>query len=146
VIGMVASDHSPCAPALKGLEAGAFDAAWGGVAGLQLALAVTWTEASRRGFGLLDLVRWLCEEPARLAGLSRRKGGLHAGADADLCIFEPEEQFTVTPERILHRHKLTPYLGAKLQGAVKTTFVRGLRAYDRDRGFADAPHGQEVAR
>jgi len=146
VIGMIASDHSPCAPALKGLEAGAFDAAWGGVAGLQLALPVTWTEASRRGFGLLDLVRWLCEEPARLAGLSRRKGGLHAGADADLCIFEPEEQFTVTPELILHRHKLTPYLGASLRGAVRTTFVRGLRAYDRDRGFADAPRGQEVAR
>ncbi len=144
-LAMVASDHSPCTPALKRLESGAFDAAWGGVAGLQLALAVTWAEASRRGFALTDLVRWMCEEPARLAGLAR-KGHLRAGADADLCIFEPEEAFTVTAELILHRHKVTPYLGARLEGAVRTTFVRGVRAWDRQRGFAPVPGGREVAR
>jgi allantoinase len=146
VLSMVASDHSPCSPALKRLEAGAFDAAWGGVAGLQLALPVLWTEASRRGFTLVDLARWTCEEPARLAGLSARKGSLRAGADADLCIFEPEEAFTVTAERILHRHKLTPYLGARLNGVVRATFVRGVRVWDRERGFAARPSGREVSR
>src|SRR5213079_2628606 len=37
-LGLVASDHSPCAPALKQLEQGDFQAAWGGISGLQLAL------------------------------------------------------------------------------------------------------------
>ena len=48
-IGLVVSDHSPCPPALKRREQGDFIAAWGGIASLQLALPVVWTEARRRG-------------------------------------------------------------------------------------------------
>jgi allantoinase len=49
VLELVASDHSPCAPALKQQELGDFQAAWGGISGLQLALSVVWTEARARG-------------------------------------------------------------------------------------------------
>src|SRR5262249_12190437 len=66
VLDVVASDHSPCTPELK---RGDFGQAWGGIAGLQLALAATWTEARRRGFGVEALARWMCAAPARLAGL-----------------------------------------------------------------------------
>ncbi|HWU86125.1 MAG TPA: allantoinase AllB, partial [Kofleriaceae bacterium] len=60
VLDMVASDHSPCSPGLKAIEAGDFVAAWGGVAGLQLALPVVWTEAAARGHTLADVARWMC--------------------------------------------------------------------------------------
>ena len=73
-------DHSPCTPELKALEAGDFVAAWGGIAGLQLALPVVWTEARARGHSLVDVVRWMCAAPARLAGLAGRKGAIAAGA------------------------------------------------------------------
>ncbi|HLL22607.1 MAG TPA: allantoinase AllB, partial [Kofleriaceae bacterium] len=102
VLDMVASDHSPCSPALKALEVGDFVGAWGGVAGLQLALPVIWTEASARGHELADLVRWMCEAPAALAGLTGKKGSLVVGADADLIVFDDTASFTVSPELIEH--------------------------------------------
>jgi allantoinase len=131
---MVVSDHSPCAPALKQLERGDFAGAWGGIAGLQLALPVVWTEACRRGLGLADLVRWMSEGPARLAGLDGRKGRIAAGHDADLVVWRPEARFRVDPARIRHRHRVTPYAGEELAGVVDETFVRGEPAGDEPRG------------
>jgi allantoinase len=59
---------------------------------------VVWTEARRRGFSLGDVVSWMAERPARLAGL-RRKGQIAPGYDADCCVFAPDEAFTVDPAR-----------------------------------------------
>ncbi len=39
----------------------------------------------------------------------------------------------VEPEQLHQRHKLTPYAGRTLFGAVVTTFVRGERVWDRNR-------------
>ena len=125
VLDLVASDHSPCSPALKRLEAGDFVAAWGGVSGLQLALPATWTEARRRGHGLADLARWMAAAPARLAGLSGTKGAIAAGRDADLVVFDDAATFVVEPAAIQHRHRVTPYAGEILTGVVTTTYLRG---------------------
>jgi allantoinase len=124
VLELVASDHSPCSPALKQMEQGDFVAAWGGVAGLQLALPVVWTEASARGFSLVDIARWMSAAPARLAGLAH-KGALEAGRDADLVVFADDERVTITPELVQHRHKVTPYAGETLRGRVHATYLRG---------------------
>src|SRR5690606_3204512 len=129
VLDQVVSDHSPCTPALKRLDAGDFAAAWGGIAGLQLGLSVTWTGARARGHTVAALARWMCEAPARLAGLADRKGALAVGRDADLVIWDPDEAFTVDPQRIHHRHALTPYAGESLYGAVRATYLRGARVF-----------------
>ena len=130
VLELVASDHSPCTPALKQLEAGDFVAAWGGIAGLQLALPVVWTEARRRGHTLVDLARWMCAAPARLAGLAAKKGAIAAGLDADLCVFDDAAAVIVTPALVRHRHGVTPYAGAELAGRVHATYLRGERVFD----------------
>jgi len=52
---------------------------------------------------------------------------LKEGFDADIVIWDPSEQFTVRPELIYHRHKLTPYDGMELFGKVEATYVRGRR-------------------
>ncbi len=122
VIELVVSDHSPCTPELK---RGDFASAWGGIASLQFVLPIVWTNASPRGFDLSDITRWCCEAPARLARLDA-KGEIEVGRDADFVVWSPEETFTVTPEIIRHRHKVTPYLGAELRGVVKETWVGGL--------------------
>jgi allantoinase len=136
VLDFVASDHSPCSPDLKAMEVGDFVAAWGGVAGLQLALPVVWTEASRRGHTLVDIVRWMCAGPARLAGFTGRKGTIAAGADADLVVFAADEEMLVTPDRVLHRHKVTPYAGETLRGVVHATYLRGNLVAERGRALA----------
>ncbi len=43
LIDLVATDHSPCPPAMKRREEGRWDLAWGGIASLGLALPVMWT-------------------------------------------------------------------------------------------------------
>jgi allantoinase len=128
-IDMVVTDHSPCTPELKKMDKGDFDAAWGGIASLQLGLSITWTEAHERGVDLATLVRWMCTAPAALAGL-KKKGALVAGNDADLCIFDPDATFTVSTERLFDRNKVTPYLGRLVRGAVRGTYVRGSHVFD----------------
>lgn len=129
-IDMVVSDHSPCSPDLKGLERGDFIEAWGGISSLQLRLPVMWTEMSRRGFSFDRMGEWLCRAPAELAGLSKNKGALATGYDADVVIWKDNEEFEVAPEIIRHRHTLTPYNGRVLKGLVQKTFVRGQLVYD----------------
>ena len=136
VLDLVASDHSPCSPALKAIEQGDFMAAWGGVAGLQLALSIVWTEAARRGHTLIDLVRWMCEGPARLAGFTGKKGRIAAGADADLVIFADAETQTVTASGVHHKHKITPYLGETLRGVIHATYLRGTRVAEGGKALA----------
>lgn len=132
-IDLVVSDHSPCTPALKRMEAGDFAAAWGGIASLQLGLPAVWTGARRRGASLGDLTRWMSAGPAELAGLSGKKGRIAKGFDADLVIWDPEASFRVEPARIEHRHKVTPYAGRELFGVVHETWLRGQRIYRSDR-------------
>jgi allantoinase len=139
-IGLIVSDHSPCPGEMKLCESGDFMKAWGGIASLQLRLPVVWTEARRRGFSLLDVTRWLCANPASQVGFGPRKGSIVVGADADLVIWNPDEQFTVTPSTLHHRHKITPYAGEVLSGVVQQTFLRGRKIYEGDQ-FLNAPVG-----
>ncbi|HET9211181.1 MAG TPA: allantoinase AllB, partial [Thermoanaerobaculia bacterium] len=125
ILDLVATDHSPCPPEMKRIEAGDFREAWGGISSLQLALPAVWTGARERGFTVADLAEWMCAAPARLAGLEGRKGKIAPGYDADLVIWDPEASFVVDAERLHHRHKLTPYAGRTLHGVVRRTLLRG---------------------
>ena len=131
-VDLVVSDHSPCTPDLKRLDVGDFGLAWGGIAGLQVALPAVWTGARARGLGLTDVVRWTSEAPARLAGLPA-KGAIEVGRDADLVAFAPDERFRVG--RLHHRNPVTPYAGRELRGVVRRTWLRG-RLVDLDGGPA----------
>ena len=144
-LDMVVSDHSPCPPEMKRRQEGDFLKAWGGISSLQFRLPAVWTEASRRGHTLGDLARWLSREPARLAGLYGRKGAITPGRDADLVIFDPDAAFRVGAGANEHRHKLTPYDGMELKGAVLATYLRGEKIYDRGE-FAPAPTGTLLLR
>jgi allantoinase len=123
-IDCVVSDHSPCTAELKRLDAGDFALAWGGVSSLQVGLPAVWTGARARGHTLVDVVRWMAEGPARLAGL-RTKGRLAVGCDADFSVFAPEQAFVVDPTRLHHRNPVTPYAGRQLDGVVRHTWLRG---------------------
>jgi allantoinase len=129
IIDCVVSDHSPCPPALKlagpsDIKHGDFGAAWGGISSVQLALPVVWAQARARGHTLDDVARWMAAGPARIAGLAG-KGRIAPGMDADLVAFAPEDTFVVRPDRLYHRHQLTPYAGQRLHGVVRRTWLRG---------------------
>jgi allantoinase len=100
-LDLVASDHSPCPPSMKGT--GDFFSCWGGITSLQVGLSATWTEAVARGHDLGDLARWMSQGPARLAGLGGRKGRIAPGYDADLVIFNPDRLHRWSPRRTSDR-------------------------------------------
>jgi allantoinase len=128
-IEMVVTDHSPCTPELKRRDVGDFEAAWGGIASLELGLRAVWTEARARGATLVDVVRWLSTAPAQLAGLDGRKGAIAVGADADLVLFDPDARDVVDAKALHHRHAVTPYHGRALDGRVVATILRGAPVY-----------------
>jgi allantoinase len=123
-IDCVVSDHSPCPPELKRLDTGDFDAAWGGIASLQLGLPAVWTQARRRRRSLTDVARWMAEQPAGIAGLTT-KGRIAVGLDADFCVFAPDEAFVVDQAKLRQRHPITPYDGMPLAGVIRSTWLRG---------------------
>ena len=131
IIDFVATDHSPAPPELKQRQSGNFMTAWGGIASLQLALPVLWTAARQRGCTVDDVARWLSEKPARLAGVSTRKGKIETGYDADMVVWNPEKSFTVSEDRLYHKHKMTPYLNEELYGVVEQTYLGGVPVFSQ---------------
>jgi len=149
LIDLVATDHSPCPPAMKRRDEGRWDLAWGGIASLGLALPVMATALAQRGFdveaSMKRVAAWMSAGPSRLAGLTERKGALAAGADADFVVFDPDVVWTVREDDLHFRHKLSPYLGAELRGRVMETWLRGERLFAAGE-FMGEPRGQELVR
>ncbi|HEV8468314.1 MAG TPA: allantoinase AllB [Candidatus Limnocylindria bacterium] len=151
-IDLVASDHSPCPPALK--ERGRDDifAAWGGVAGVQSLLPALFTEAARRAGDALDVrkiagfIVWrLAAKPAQRFGLWPRKGTIAVGADADVVLFDPDRAWSLAREGS-HTRGVDPYVGRSFRGRVVFTLVRGRVIYRDGEIVTNAPHGRFIAR
>ncbi len=154
IIDIVVTDHSPCTVALKEQGGGDFGAAWGGVAGLQLGLAATWTGAKARGIDLAQVIAWMATGPADLVGLST-KGRIAVGAHADLAVFAPEESFTVDVAQLRHKNPVSAYAGSTLSGVVRQTWLHGIRlpitpngtdASDAATAEAQSPQGRLLKR
>ena len=131
IIDFVATDHSPSTPDLKELQSGNFVKAWGGIASLQFALPILWTAAKKRAYTISEVVKLLCENPAKIIGKQSSKGKIAKGYDADLVVFNEDERFTVTEKMIQHKHKTTPYLNEELYGVAEQTYIAGKRVYNK---------------
>ncbi len=103
-----------------------------------------WTDAAARGFGLADVSRWMSAAPAKLAGLSTEVGSIEAGKHANFVAFDADASFTVTPEVLHYRHRISPYMGETLRGVVRGTWLRGQKIFDGD-VFPVTPQGREYA-
>jgi allantoinase len=128
-IDFVATDHSPAPPENKEIGSGDLEKAWGGIAGLQFSLPVTWTAGQTHDVRLQDICAWLSEKPAAFLGLENSKGKIKPGYDADIVIWNPEEAVSLSGPLIQHRHKQTPYSGLPMKGDVTTTLVSGRVVY-----------------
>jgi len=131
VIDFVATDHSPAPPSMKEIPSGDFMKAWGGISSIQFALPMLWTAAKKHDCSLNEIAKWLCEKPAILTGKQSKKAKIAKGYDADLVVWDPEQQFTVTERMIHHKHKITPYLDEKLYGVVEQTYLKGEKVFDK---------------
>jgi len=139
-VNMLSSDHTP---ATLEERAGSFFDAFTGISGLQFTLPATWTEGREHGASLRNLSRWLSEEPAKLAGVWRRKGSIDAGKDADLIVWRPDARTETAA--VFHRQPGSPYEDLPLVGRVLSTVVRG-RTVFHDGAPPHAGCGQVITR
>jgi allantoinase len=139
-IDLVASDH--CGYTIESKRPGADDifAVPLGLQGIQTMLPAVWTAAVARGMTPERFVDLFSRNPARVFGLDDRKGSLAPGMDADLAMFDPNAEWTVTVDDGLSRQPWTPYEGMPIRGRVRRTLRRGDTIYDdRLRGAARVP-------
>lgn len=116
----ISSDHQP-----HGLDAklAPFSESAPGISGLETLLPLTLQLVDE---GVIDLAQGLAAitaAPARVLGLE--SGQLGVGAPADICIFDPERHWTLTPESIVSRGRNTPFLGRRFRGKVTHCLIGG---------------------
>ncbi len=124
-IDCICTDHAPHTNDEKDVE---LDAAPFGIIGMETALAVC-LEAlvhSKR-CDIAMLVDLMTRKAA--AVLKLKKGTLSVGADADICIFDPNEAWVVKPP-FQSRSSNCPWTGMTLRGRVRRTFVGGRQVWD----------------
>jgi len=116
----ICSDHTPVGADDKLLP---FGEAKPGATGLEVLLPLTlkWAEAAK--VSLSDALARITSAPAEVLGL--QSGQLAIGAAADICIFDPDAIWKLTPETLKSRGKNSPWLGYMMTGKVKTTLVGG---------------------
>ena len=125
-IDAIATDHAPHSVEEK---AKALTEAPSGMVGLETALGVTLTYLYHtKEMPLSDILRKMTINPACILRLPT-KGRLSIGADGDMVIFDPKEEWTVDPERFASKGRNTPFAGKKLKGKVKYTIVGGKVVY-----------------
>ncbi len=119
-IDAIATDHAPHTPEAKELP---FDDAPPGMLGLETALAVALTELDLPIEKLLALLSW---QPAEVAGVADRHGlPVAAGSPANLAVFDPGAEWTVSGSAMASRSRNSPFEGRLLRGRVRHTIRRG---------------------
>jgi allantoinase len=94
--------------------------------------------------GPLELVRLVCEQPARRFGLWPRKGALAPGFDADVMVLDESSTWTVDPAALVTPAGWSPYAGRELRGRVIATFSRGEQVWDGEHVVGGAGRGRFV--
>lgn len=124
-IDAIVTDHAPHSAEEKTRP---LTEAPSGMVGLETSLAISLTALYHTGkMDLSTLLRKMTLEPSRILGVN--KGRLALGEDADIVIFDPNEEWVVDPEQFASKGHNTPFGGYKLKGRVKYTIVGGRVIY-----------------
>jgi dihydroorotase len=124
-IDATCSDHTPVDDDGKHLP---FAEAEPGATGLELLLPLTLKWAEESGTALSAALARITSQPARVLGVDA--GHLTPGHAADVCIFDAERSWRVTPESLRSQGKNTPYIGHEVRGKVRHTLVDGQIVYE----------------
>lgn len=119
-LAAICSDHTPVGADDKLVP---FGEAKPGATGLEVLLPLTLKWAAEAGVSLSDALSRITCAPAEILGLPG--GTLASGADADVCIFDPEADWQLTPDALKSRGKNSPWLGYMMGCKVRHTLVAG---------------------
>jgi len=98
-----------------------------GAPGIETLLMLMHTEGVVKGrISLERMVDVLSTGTARMFGL-KEKGEIIVGKDADIVVFDPEQKFTITQDKLHMNVDYTPYEGMKMTGMPHAVYSRGKR-------------------
>lgn len=121
-IDVIATDHAPHHFDEKNKE---FDYAPFGTVGLETAFSVVYTRlVLTEMIRLTDVARIMSASPAEILGLNDR-GRIAEGKRADLCIIDPDAEYTVDAQEFRSKGKNSLFDGWRLNGKVTNVFVKG---------------------
>lgn len=125
-IDCIITDHAPHAKEEKNVE---LSKAPNGIIGFETALSAEIMNLIDTGdLSYLDLVRLTSYNPAKLLNID--KGTIEEGEIADITIFDPNEKYVYTEDKIVSKSKNSPFIGKELKGKVKYTIVGGKIVYE----------------
>ena len=125
-LACIATDHAPHSPTEKDQE---FDSAPFGIIGLENSLASSLTTLYHtKRLGLSEVIALMTHRGAELCKLDA--GTLSSGTPADVCLFDPDEEWTVDTEKFFSKSRNCPWHGKILKGSVKATIVSGKQVFD----------------
>ena len=133
-IEILCSDHAPHCDYEKEVE---FDYAPFGITGLETELALSLMQlVHTKRISLADMIAKFTVNPARLLNLN--KGTLSVGADADVTVFDLDEEWIFHAEESASKSKNSPFSGWQLKGKAVATIVGGKKVWAEDSELAAA--------
>ena len=131
-IDILCSDHAPHCDYEKEVE---FDYAPFGITGLEIELALSLMQlVHTKRLSLADMIAKFTVNPARLLNLG--KGTLSVGADADVTVFDLEQEWVYNREGSASKSKNNPFFGWKLKGKAVATIVGGRTVWSEQNELA----------
>lgn len=123
-IDAICSDHTPVDDDAK---LAPFAEAEIGATGVELLLALTLKWAAREKLPLLQALSHVTQASAHILGIAA--GDMSLNSDADLCLFNADEYWQVTPTALKSQGKNSPFQGLEFAGKVKMTLIHGQVVY-----------------
>lgn len=144
---VLATDHCPFTTAQKDLWQGDFTQLPFGLPGVETLLPLMYTACvHQKGISLHRLLSMLTYQPAKIYGLYPRKGTIAIGSDADLVIFDPDQQVKLDYHNLQTNCDYSPYQGMELHGMPVMTISRGQIVAKDSKFIGQVGHGQFIPR
>jgi dihydropyrimidinase len=129
------------------LSEGRFDKVPNGMPGVEPRLTLLYTEGVRKNrISLPRLVELTSSNPARLFGMFPQKGSLAPGSDADVVLFDPNVEWTMSAETLHMNTDFCPFEGMHVFGKPKTVLCRGEIVIRDDKLIGSPKHGRRIIR
>lgn len=125
-IDVVATDHCPFTIAQKNAGNGKFHLTPNGIRGVETLFPLLYSYGVKQGrISLQRLLQVLGKNPARIFGISHRKGEIREGADADLVIWNPDLETKILANKLHGNADWSPYEGMPISGELEYTIEQG---------------------
>jgi dihydropyrimidinase len=147
LVDIVSSDDGAFDAESKARGKHSFDLIPNGIPGAECRLSLMWSEGVEKGRISAERLVAVCStNAARLLGMYPRKGIIAIGSDADIVLFDPKAEKTLSLDTSHMRAGYHPYEGMHVRGLPVTTILRGKTIFQKDQFVGEKGGGRFIER